>query len=108
MTDLQPKVAQMHGKGGQRSNGPIQNFRPRKSEAAQITAWMEERYYWGDVLTELRGALIHSEDDIRKKLSAQKPGLEAGIWIEQLSADARLVRRRRRERESNASPRMPE
>jgi hypothetical protein len=42
------------------------------------------------VLTELRGALIRSEDDTKKKLSAQKPGVEAGIWIEQLSTDSSL------------------
>ena len=46
---------------------------------------MEERYYWGDVLAQLRGALISSEDDMKKKLSAQKPGVEAGIWIEQMT-----------------------
>jgi hypothetical protein len=52
---------------------------------------MEARYYWGDVLTELRGAMIRSEDDIKKKLSAQKPGVEAGIWIEQFSSDPSLI-----------------
>jgi hypothetical protein len=61
-----------------------------QKEAGEITAWMEDRYYWGDVLTQLRGALIRSEDDIKKKLSAQKPGVEAGIWIEQLSSDTSL------------------
>ncbi|MGO8838631.1 MAG: type IV pilus assembly protein PilM [Limisphaerales bacterium] len=53
-------------------------------EANQVAAWMEQRYYWGDVLAELRRVLIRSEDDIKKKLSAQRPGVEAGIWIEQL------------------------
>jgi hypothetical protein len=62
-----------------------------KNNAAQITAWMEDRYYWGDTLEELRSALIRSEDDIKKKLSAQKPGVEAGIWIEQLSTDSSLA-----------------
>jgi hypothetical protein len=45
---------------------------------------MNERYYWGDVLTELRGALIRSENDVKKKLSDQRPDVESGIWIEQL------------------------
>ena len=43
---------------------------------------MEERYYWGDVLAEMRRVLIRSEDDIKQKLSAQRPGVEAGIWID--------------------------
>ena len=55
-----------------------------QAEANQVAAWMEQRYYWGDVLAELRRVLIRSEDDIKKKLSAQRPGVEAGIWIEQL------------------------
>jgi hypothetical protein len=29
--------------------------------------------------------LIRSEDDIKKKYVAQKPGMEAGIWIEQMT-----------------------
>jgi hypothetical protein len=49
---------------------------------------MEKRYYWGDVLAELRRVLIRSEDDIKKKLSAEKPGVEAGIWIEQMTMGA--------------------
>jgi hypothetical protein len=56
----------------------------------QITSWLEDRYYWGDVLTQLRGVLIGSEDETRKKLSAQKPNVEAGIWIEQLTTDPGL------------------
>ena len=35
-------------------------------------------------------ALIRSELDIKKKLSAQKPGTEAGIWIEQLTSSTTL------------------
>jgi type IV pilus assembly protein PilM len=53
--------------------------------ATQIATWMQQRYYWGDFLADLRAALIRSEDDIHKKLSAQKPGgVEVGIWIEQI------------------------
>ncbi len=59
-----------------------------RKEAEQITAWMDQRYYWGDVLAELRRLLIRSEDSIKKKLSAQKPTVEAGIWIEQLTIGA--------------------
>jgi hypothetical protein len=47
---------------------------------------MQDRYYWGDVLAELRSALIRAEADIQKKLSAQSPGVQAGIWIEQMTS----------------------
>ncbi|HEX9047818.1 MAG TPA: pilus assembly protein PilM, partial [Verrucomicrobiae bacterium] len=60
-----------------------------KKEADQIATLMQQRFYWGDFLSDMRLALIRSELDIKKKLSAQKPGVEAGIWIEQIvSANA--------------------
>ena len=51
---------------------------------------MEQRYYWGDVLQEMRAALIRSENDVQKKLSAQRPGVAAGIWIETLTTAPNL------------------
>jgi type IV pilus assembly protein PilM len=54
------------------------------NNAYQIAIWMQDRYYWGDFLGQLRGALIRSEDDLRKKLSAQKPGVDVGIWVDQI------------------------
>ena len=45
---------------------------------------MKDRYYWGDVLAELRRVLIRAENDVQKKMSAQRAGVQAGIWIEQL------------------------
>src|ERR1019366_5592367 len=56
-----------------------------QKEAEQIATWMQQRYYWGDFLADMRRALIRSEDDIRKKMSAQKPGVEVGIWVEQIN-----------------------
>jgi type IV pilus assembly protein PilM len=87
--DLDPKVQQITAKSDsfKRVYGKLQLT---QKEAGQITEWMEDRYYWGDVLAQLRGALIRSEDDIKKKLSVQKPGVEAGVWIEQLSSDPSL------------------
>jgi hypothetical protein len=46
---------------------------------------MEERYYWNDLLDEMRRVLIRAEDGIQKKYAAQKPGLQTDIWIEQMT-----------------------
>jgi hypothetical protein len=59
-----------------------------QKEVEQITTLMEARYYWSDVLAALRRALIRAEDDIKKKLSAQRPGVEAGVWVEQMTFGA--------------------
>jgi type IV pilus assembly protein PilM len=66
----------------------VRKLQATRKEVDQITAWMEGRYYWGDLCAELRRLLIRSEDDIKKKLSAQRAGVEAGVWIEQLTFGA--------------------
>jgi hypothetical protein len=55
-----------------------------KAEVQQITTWLQARFYWGDFMADMRSALIRSEDSVKKKLSAQKPGVEAGIWVDQM------------------------
>jgi type IV pilus assembly protein PilM len=81
---LKPQVEIATAKS-QRFNKVSSTLEAAQSERDQITSWMEARYYWADVLTQLRGVLIRSEENIKKKLSAQKPNVEAGIWIEQMT-----------------------
>jgi type IV pilus assembly protein PilM len=83
--DLQQPLTEMQTKSDSFAR-VYSKLQATQSEAGQITTWMEDRYYWGDVLQQLRGALIRSEDDIKTKLSAQRPGVEAGVWIEQLTS----------------------
>ena len=45
----------------------------------QIVSWMGDRYYWADVLSELRQVLIRVEQTTKSKLRT-----DAGVWIEQL------------------------
>jgi type IV pilus assembly protein PilM len=89
IADLKPEVDKIRAKQDQFDRA-YKRLGATKKEADQIAAWMEARYYWGDVLAELRRALIRSEDNIKKKLSAQRPGVEAGMWIEQLTTLANL------------------
>jgi type IV pilus assembly protein PilM len=88
-SDLDPVVAEANQKSQEFSQAILQRDQVQ-GKVDQITTWMEERYYWGDVLTELKGVLVRSEDDIKKKLSAQKPNVEAGIWIEQMTTFGNL------------------
>ena len=87
IADLEPNVATLQNQITQ-FDKVYAKLQAAQNEANQIRGWMEKRYYWGDVLAELRRVLIASEDDIRKKLSAQKPGVEVGIWIEQMTTIA--------------------
>ena len=83
IADLEPRVQLVQNKASTFKSA-YSKMQAAKKDADQIALWMQERYYWAGVLTELRRALIRSEDDVKKKLSAQRPGVEAGIWIEQL------------------------
>ena len=87
IANLQPKVQQLQAKADQ-MNRAYSRLMATQKEANQITAWLEERYYWGDVLAELRRALIRAENDVVKKYAAQRSGTEAGIWIEQMTTSA--------------------
>src|ERR1700690_3617341 len=89
IADLEPQVAKIQDKTEQ-FNRADQRMLAAKKEADQIAKWMGGRYYWGDVLAELRRVMVRSEDDIKKKLSAQRPGVEAGVWIEQMTTMANL------------------
>ncbi len=53
-----------------------------QQEASRVVAWMNDRYYWADVLSELRRALVRVEDITKAKLRT-----DPGVWIEQLSAN---------------------
>ncbi len=88
--NLQPKVQQLQGKADQMRRA-YSRLQATQNEANQITGWMEDRYYWGDVLAELRRAFIQAENDVGKKYAAQRPGTEAGIWIEQMATGANLA-----------------
>lgn len=51
--------------------------RRAKEEADQFAAWLQDRYYWGEVMTELHGLLIKVEAEQSDKLRAP-----TGVWIE--------------------------
>jgi type IV pilus assembly protein PilM len=86
---LDPKVADLNAKS-QRFNTAYHQLQKSLAEANQVTDWMQDRYWWGDFLSEIRRSLIRSEDDIKKKLSAQKPGVDVGVWVEQMIANPTL------------------
>jgi type IV pilus assembly protein PilM len=86
---LNPKVAELNAKV-ERFNSAYKKLQRTQTEAGQIAAWLQQRYYWGDFLAQLRLALIHSEADIQKKLSVQKPNVDVGIWIEKMTSSANL------------------
>ncbi|HZF01507.1 MAG TPA: type IV pilus assembly protein PilM [Methylomirabilota bacterium] len=83
IANLDPKVQKQQDRL-QKFNQAYGRLQAEMSGANQITSWLEERYYWNDVLGQLRQAFIRSEEEIKKKYTPQKPGIEAGVWVEQM------------------------
>lgn len=54
-----------------------------KEELNQLTEWMMDRYYWVDILGELRRVLARTEEMTRRQL-----GTDTGVWIEQMTTMA--------------------
>lgn len=48
-----------------------------KKEVQQLTAWLDDRFHWADLFTEIRRVMIETEGITRQKL-----GADAGVWIE--------------------------
>jgi type IV pilus assembly protein PilM len=55
------------------------DLKKTQGEVDQVVGWMRNRYYWADVLIEVRRALISVEQTTKNKLRT-----DAGIWVEQL------------------------
>ena len=81
--ELDPKVQQLQSKTD-RFTSAYNKLQATQKQAAQIATWLNGRYYWADGLAALRGAMIAAEQDAQKKLAPQHPGIEVGIWVEQL------------------------
>src|SRR5205807_5019391 len=62
------------------------NLKKAQKDADQIIAWMDDRYYWADVLSELRRVLIRVEDQTKGRLHN-----DTGVWIEKFDAAGPVV-----------------
>jgi type IV pilus assembly protein PilM len=48
-----------------------------QADLDQLTGWMDDRYYWAQVLTQLRQIFIQTEHIVHQKLKT-----DTGVWIE--------------------------
>jgi hypothetical protein len=86
-----PRKLRLFKKSRLFSTQPTINSRSRKRQAAQTVSLMQDRYYWGDFLAEMRSALIRAEASEQKKLSAEKPGVQVGVWVETMTSAADIT-----------------
>jgi len=56
------------------------NLKRTQQDLQQATDWVEERYYWADLLRELRSTMIRVEDVTKRKLGTDTAsGLNPGV-----------------------------
>lgn len=48
-----------------------------KKETGKMGGWIDDRFYWGDVLMELRRVLLQAEEKTKQKVNG-----DVGVWIE--------------------------
>ncbi len=86
---LAPEVAAAQKKSDM-FDAAYKKLQKSQGDAGQIVTLLQDRYYWGDFLGSMRIALIRAESDIQKTMSAQKPGVQAGVWVEKMTSSSDL------------------
>jgi len=86
---LKPKIEDLNRKSAAFVDAN-NRLKETQNKVDQITDWLQDRYYWADVCAELRRVLLVSEEDVRLKFVPQKPNVQVGIWIDQITADSSL------------------
>ena len=55
------------------------NLNKTRKDVDQVVDWVNNQYYWADVLTQLRNVLIRVETGAKSKFRA-----DAGVWVERM------------------------
>lgn len=81
---IHPTVERLQAKE-QQFKKAFNNLKKSTNDLGQVTTWMEDRYYWADVLAELRRVMTRVEASTRQKL-----GTDTGVWVEQFTSRSGL------------------
>jgi hypothetical protein len=88
-TELKTQIGQQQSRSDSFKKAYSQ-LQKSEAEADQTATMLQDRYYWGDFMAEMRLAVIRAELSMQKKVSPQHPGAATGIWIEQMITDPTL------------------
>src|SRR5262252_3229607 len=76
----EPELQQQSGKSEQMKTA-WRNLQKSQADVGQVVQWLDDRYYWADVLSEIRNVLIRVEDATHRRF-----GTDTGVWVEQMYA----------------------
>ena len=84
LNKVHPEVEQQESKA-QKLTAALGDLKKTQKDVDQFVTWLNDRYYWPGVMSELRTALVAVEGSMKSKLRA-----DTGIWIENfITAEAR-------------------
>jgi type IV pilus assembly protein PilM len=81
---IKPDLEQQQAKKDRFTRAYAELTRTRQ-EVENISGYLDARYYWADVLSELKSILIRAEEGTRAKLRT-----DTGVWIENLTSASGL------------------
>ena len=76
---IHPKVEQAQTKQ-EKFKKAFGELKKSTNELGQVSEWLDDRYYWADVLAELRRVMVRVEVSTKQKL-----GTDTGVWVEQFT-----------------------
>ncbi|HOX04105.1 MAG TPA: pilus assembly protein PilM [Candidatus Paceibacterota bacterium] len=82
MAEIQAQAQPLQSLWDERLNPELQTASRLRQEADQVALWAGERLTWIEIMTELRSALLETEEAI-----AKERGVQTGIWIERMIPD---------------------
>src|SRR6267378_3547830 len=80
LAEIQPRLEEAKRKDQEFTKAYHTDLKKAKQDADQVVGWMRDRFYWADVLSELRNVLIRAEEKTKASYRT-----DTGIWIEQLT-----------------------
>jgi type IV pilus assembly protein PilM len=77
LDDLRGQIEPAKGKQ-QQFEKALADLKKKQKDADQVVAWLDQRYYWADVMTELRNVAIKVEGGMKTRFRT-----DTGIWVDE-------------------------
>ncbi len=82
LAEIQNKIAELEGPASELSSAQSQ-VSTIQDKMGELGKWVDERFFWYDILDQLQTAASETEKEIAEALSNKEREVQAGLWIDQ-------------------------
>lgn len=82
IVDFENKISVLEGPANQLSEEQAK-VEKIKSQVDELTKWVDERFFWYDILCGLQDAATETEKEVTAALSTKDKEIQAGLWIDE-------------------------